>query len=172
MKLTTDVLLKGDVWTTTLDKMVGKIFPYQYDIYVLSISIGISNDRIVETLVQSEETPTRSIPRTMLYKNADVLSYLFETAILCTSCVDISEKERLEIAFNDENDMKFNKIDLLTKFANAGIEEIGKCISEVDEETITNISKLCQDLLTDDIQRIIKKLDKPLEEDTDNIDII
>lgn len=49
MELKTDAILKGPIWADTLERLVGTVFKTYWDVYALSISIGIMYDCQIES---------------------------------------------------------------------------------------------------------------------------
>ena len=69
MELTTDAYLKGPIWAETIDRLVGSLFKTNWDIYALSITIGIMYDAQIEPedmVPQGYEGEPRYVPRTIL----------------------------------------------------------------------------------------------------------
>lgn len=49
MELKTDAILKGPIWADTLERLVGTVFKTYWDVYALSISIGMMHDCQIES---------------------------------------------------------------------------------------------------------------------------
>ena len=137
MEITTDVILKGNLWKN-LTSTLKPIFKTYWEVYKLCISIGIMYDKQYEFETPKDESPI-SIPRTILHRNENILNMMFQAAILSTNLYDYEENDRLNLAFDDENAMEFNKLQFLTKFANFGAIKLEKLIGIDDIETMENI---------------------------------
>lgn len=138
MEIRSDILLTGDIWDETIEKLK-PIFNTRtnYMLYILAISVGIVYDKKIESLPASSQE-SKSVPRMVIHNNDNGrLDYLFQAAILNTDTIVLSEKERLELAFNDKSD--YDKVGLLTQFANFGIGKIHDQIGSSEEETMQNI---------------------------------
>jgi hypothetical protein len=152
MQITADVTLKGPVWAEMLELLVDEYFARYWDLYALSISIGMMYDGQIDTddMVPAEykENP-KYIPRNVLIqnKNKSLLEFMLQAAMITTKHVDFSEQDRLEIAFSSKEVENFNPMQFLTKYANYGIAKIKDAIGDASDV------KLMQKLMTflDDI---------------------
>lgn len=138
MELKTDAILKGPVWAETLERLVGKVFKTYWDVYALSISIGMMYDKQIESddmVPDGYDAEPRSVPRTVLghSQNKALLEFMLQTAMVTTKHLDLEENERLEIAFNEDKKLDFNPIIFLTKYANYGITLIKDIIEDTDD---------------------------------------
>lgn len=137
MEMTTDAQLRGPVWAETLDKLRGNIFDTYWDIYALSISIGMMYDRQIESndmVPEGYESEPRSVPRTVLQsaQNRALLEFMFQTAMVTTKHLPLDEDTRLKLAFDKDAKPDFSPIGFLTKFANYGITKIKDVIEETE----------------------------------------
>lgn len=161
-KVSRDLILQGKEWTDVIDRTVanqnkGNIFPYNYHLFFLATSIGINAGRIIDSFEPYEDQ--RSIPRTAQSNNAELINYLFETAILSTDCLNMSDNEKLKFVYGNEDFNISDKLDVLLKFANYGLTVIKECISDIDEETIDNLNTKCKKLFSDiDVEELLGKL--------------
>lgn len=159
-----DLILQGNEWTEVIDKLVagqnkGNIFPTNYHLFFLAASIGINQEKIIESFLPVEDQ--RSIPRTAQSNNAEIIDYLFETAVLSTDCLNMNDTEKLNYVFANENFNTSDKMEVLLKFANYGVTILKECISDIDEETIDNINNKCKKLFSDvDIDKLFEKLEE------------
>ena len=138
MELTTDVMLRGTAWSQVIDSF-SLIFKTRthYMLYLLSMSIGIMYDQRIDKPDEAGEEP-RSVPRNVLRNNDNgKLDFMFQAAILSTETEDIDENTRLELAFGENID--YNKIGLLTQFANYGITKLVELIGNSPVESMENI---------------------------------
>lgn len=147
MKLTTDAVLKGPVWAETLDRL-DPIFKTYWDVYALSISIGMMYDQQIEADMMVPEgyvAEPKSVPRTVLghTQNKALLEFMLQAAMVTTKHLNLSEDERLEVAFGEEEKLGFNPIVFLTKYANYGITKIKEAIDDAEDvELLTALMTL------------------------------
>ena len=138
MELTTDVLLKGSTWAATIDSL-SPIFKTRtnYSIYILCIAIGIMYDGRIESFEEGDEPP-RNVPRNVMQNNdGGKLDFMFQAAILSTQTEELSEEDRLELAFGEKTE--FKKLDFLTQFANFGVTKLAELVGETIVESMENI---------------------------------
>ena len=141
MEITTDVLLRGTAWNHTIDQLssIFKTRPH-YMIYMLAMSVGIMYDKRVASLDEKEDEPVKSVPRNVLMNNDNgKLDYFFQAAILSTTTEQLSEEERLELAFGEKDKNDFNKIGFLTQFANFGVTKLEEQIGSTPLESMDNL---------------------------------
>ncbi len=138
MELTTDVLLRGPIWGNTIDAL-SPIFKTRtnYSIFMLCISIGIMYDKRIDRFDDGDLEP-RNVPRNVMQNNDNgKLDFMFQAAILSSQTIEMSEDERLELAFGEKSD--FKKIDFLTQFANYGVTILSEKIGDTIVETMESI---------------------------------
>lgn len=139
MDIITDVLLRGPVWGRVIEEL-GSIFKTRtnYSIYMLCVAIGVMYDKRIDK-VADEGTSPRTVPRTVLitqnHENGQI-DLFFQAAMISSQTMELSEEERLGIAFGD---IKYNKMDLLTQFANFGVTKLEPLIGTSTIETMMNI---------------------------------
>ena len=138
MELKTDAILKGPIWADTLERLVGTVFKTYWDVYALSISIGMMHDCQIESddmVPEGYDAEPKSVPRTVLghSQNKALLEFMLQAAMITTKHLDLDENERLEIAFNDDKKPEFNPVASLTKYANYGITMIKDVIDDTDD---------------------------------------
>ncbi len=147
MEITGDVILKGSSWRKALEAF-SVFFPQSlqpnYSIYAISMAIGIMYDKQQdlagdENDLDKENRP--SVPRTVLHPHNTDLDFLFQTAILTSKLVDFDRKDRMQLAFNPSCEIKFNKFEFLTKFANFGVERLLQEASDDPIEMMENVKK-------------------------------
>lgn len=138
MEITTDIPLRGTAWSRAIDEL-SLIFKSRthYMLYILSLTIGIMYDQRVEKPEENNEE-IKTVPRNVI-RNHDngKLDLMFQAAILSTTTENLSEEERLDIAFGDKTD--FKKIDFLTQFANFGVAKLVELIGDSVTESMENI---------------------------------
>lgn len=138
MELTKDVILRGTAWTQAADHLscIFKTRPH-YMLFMLSISIGIMYDKRIEHLEESGEEP-KSIGRNIFANNDNgKLDFMFQAAILSTSTLELTEENRLDLAFGERSE--FNKMAFLIEFANFGVTKLVDLIADTPLETMENI---------------------------------
>ena len=138
MELTTDASLKGPIWAETLDKLRGTVFETYWDVYALCISIGMMYDCQIESdamVPAGYDAEPRSVPRNMLghAQNKALLEFMLQTALVTTKHLDLSEEERLELAFGSDKKLDFNPVAFLTKYANYGVTKVNEVISDAED---------------------------------------
>lgn len=147
MEITSDVILKGHDWRLALNAFA-PFFPQNlqpnYSIFVISASIGIMYDKQAE--VAGEETEEdkesrASVPRTVLHPHNTDLDFLFQSAILTSSLVTYTEKERMSLAFDPRCEIKFNRLEFLTKFANFGVSKLLEQATDDEVDTMEHLKK-------------------------------
>ena len=138
MEVTTDVSLRGTAWTTAIDNL-SNIFRTRthYSLYMLAMAIGVMYDRRIEKPEENGED-VKNVPRNVLQNNDNgKLDFIFQAAILSTTTEQLSEEERLELAFGEKGDLK--KMEFLTQFANFGITKLVELLGASTVETMDNI---------------------------------
>lgn len=138
MEITTDATLRGHIWSDTIDKLVGSVFETYWDLYALSISIGMMYDGRINSkdmVLPDYEGEPKTVPRTVLGKsqNKALLEFMFQSALVATKHLDLNEDSRLELAFSDEKKPDFNPIAFLTEFANFGVSKIHEVIKDTED---------------------------------------
>lgn len=143
MEINSDVILKGNNWRIALskfDKILTQRLQPIYSLYALCISIGIMYDKQLSIGGEDleEDTPL-NVPRTVLHPHNSDLDFMFQTAILTSKNVSFSDEERIKLAFDPNCDIKFNKFDFLTSFANYGV---GKLLEHICDDQIETMEHL------------------------------
>ena len=138
MEIKSDILLKGKAWNEAIEGL-SRIFVTRthYSIFMLCLAIGIMYDKRIEE-VDDFEDENKSVPRNVINNNDNgKLDVCFQAAILSTLSLEMTEEERLELAFGDKTD--FNKMAFLVSFANYGAEKLVGLIGSTDLESMENI---------------------------------
>lgn len=138
MEIKSDILLKGKAWNEAIEGL-SRIFVTRthYSIFMLCLAIGIMYDKRIEE-VDDFEDENKSVPRNVINNNDNgKLDVCFQAAILSTLSLEMTEEERLELAFGDKTD--FNKMAFLVSFANYGAEKLVELIGSTDLESMENI---------------------------------
>lgn len=145
MEITTDIALKGQEWIQLIDN-TNNIFKTRtnYMLYMLCLAIGIHYDSIRKESEMTEyEGNYPSVPRNVVQNNdKGQIDFMFQAAILTTKHVEMSEEERLGLAFGEKASVdKLSKIAFLTQFANYGATVLLKQVGTNDVETMENIKE-------------------------------
>lgn len=138
MELTTDVYLRGTAWNKAIEAL-SPIFKTRthYMLYILAMTIGIMYDKRIEKPDEDNEEP-KSVPRNVLRNNDNgKLDFIFQAAIISTTTEQLTEDERLELAFGEKTE--FKKLDFLTQFANFGVTKLVELIGDTTIESMENI---------------------------------
>ena len=141
MVIKSDILLKGAVWTETIEALK-HIFTKttNYSVFMLALSIGIMYDE--RLTFEKEDDGEKSVPRNFINNNDNgKLDFYFQAAILTTQTENFEEDTRLDLAFGD--DTSFNKIGFLTEFANFGVTKLHEEIGDTSVITMENIKNFC-----------------------------
>ena len=101
MEIKSDIVFKGPTWNSVDRGYRKKFFDTQWGIFKICLSIGILYDTQLEDETSEMEEDGLNIPRTMFNRNGAEMQFFFQAAILTTRCVDLSEKDRLYLAFSD-----------------------------------------------------------------------
>lgn len=139
MEITSDILLRGTAWNKAIDSL-SEIFATRtnYSIFILCTSIGIMYDKRIEKPEENGEDP-KSVPRNVIQNNDNgKFDFMFQAAVLSTKTIDLSEEQRLSIAFGDEK-IEPSKPGFLLEFANYGVTELVKLIGDRPIESMDNI---------------------------------
>lgn len=141
MDFRSDIMLRGTAWNKTINSL-SSIFSSRpkYNIYLLSLSIGIMYDKRIDKLEESEEDEEYSVPRNVLNTQSSDgrLDFMYQSAILTSQTVDYDEDARLEMAFGDTTESS-KKISFLTEFANFGVTKLEELIGTSNLESMENI---------------------------------
>ena len=138
MEITSDIHLKGTAWNKAITGL-SEIFTTRthYSLFMLSLAIGIMYDKRIESPEENGED-VKSVPRNVINNNDNgKLDFYFQSAILSTLTENISEEERLELAFGEKTE--FNKIAFLVQFANFGATKLADLIGSTALESMENI---------------------------------
>lgn len=152
MQLTIDVYLEGPIWYDAIERLVGTFFKTNWDLYALCISIGMMYDKQIESKDMIPEGYTaehKYVPRNVLNhaQHESLLEVMFQSALLTTKNLSLTEDERLELAFGKDPKLDFNPLHFLTKFANYGITKLQPLISDDGNlETMESIMTFLNDL--------------------------
>lgn len=143
MRIGSNIVLRGDAWAETIDKLRPIIDTF-YGVYVISVAIGIFADKQIEALDTTLYPDAKfEINSATLHHNSQILDLLFKSAIITTGNLEFSEDLRMELAFNDDTKLEeaknFNQMGFLTKFANYGVTQL---VQRITYDTLENIEAL------------------------------
>lgn len=141
MDFRSDIVLRGIAWDKTINGLASIFSPRpRYNIYLLSLSIGIMYDKRIEKLDESEESESYNVPRNVLHTQGSDgrLDFMYQSAILTSQTIDYDEDKRLEMAFGDTMESS-KKIAFLTEFANFGATKLAEKIGTSNLESMENI---------------------------------
>jgi hypothetical protein len=139
MEITSDIMLRGTAWNEAIDKL-SDIFATRtnYSIFLFCVAIGIMYDKRVEKPIENGEE-IRTVPRNVIQNNDNgKLDFMFQAAILSSRTIELSEEQRLAIAFGEEK-IEPSKTGFLVEFANYGVTELVKLIGNSSIESMDNI---------------------------------
>lgn len=177
MELKTDAILRGPIWAEMLDKLTDTIFKTNWDVYALSIAIGMMYDSQIETVdmvPDDYDAEPRYVPRNVLghSQHKALLEFMLQTATITTKHLDLDEDSRLQLAFKDDSSMKketteneenkneFNPITFLTKYANYGITKIHEVVSDTDDvETMESLMTFLNEIYEAGVDIIEQDID-------------
>ena len=108
------------------------------------------------------------MPRTVLHPHNTELDFLFQSAILTTSLVDYDGQQRMDLAFNPSTEIKFAKLDFLSKYANFGVE---KLLEHGSDEPIEAMQKI-KSFLASTVEGYNYEIDSISEDDLSEEDLI
>ena len=141
MEFRSDIVLRGTAWDKTINGLAS-IFSSRpkYNIYLLSLSIGIMYEKRIEKLDESEEGESYNVPRNVLSTQGSDgrLDFMYQSAVLTSQTVDYDEDTRLEMAFGDTTESS-KKIAFLTEFANFGATKLAEKVGTSNLESMENI---------------------------------
>jgi hypothetical protein len=133
MQLSSDLEMRHPLWARADEELCSNnelgIFNRLVDVYVIACAIGIKEDAVIkDSEIDSPLSSPKTIGRNTHRENQDVrdlLDFMLQNALIQTKTLNISEDERLELAFNpDYDNKKIRAAEFLTGFANYGITKI------------------------------------------------
>ena len=186
MEIRSDIVFKGPTWNSVDRGYRKKFFDTQWDIFKICLSIGILYDSQLEDEDAESDEDGLDIPRTMFNRHSAEMKFFFQAAILTTNCIDLSEKDRLYLAFpeeisedeleGDESELlkqgvseeakTFNKINFLKKYANYGATKLNACLSPNDSETMEELMDFLNASYNGETEELIalKKVEELIDE--------
>lgn len=179
MEIKSDIICKGEAWYK-----VGKGYGYNekpkffntfWASFKLCMAIGILYDKQLDDS-DGDEEEKMTVPRTMFNRYDEEMKFFFQSAILSSNCVELSEKDRLYLAFSEditedemegedyatltkgisEAALKFDRVLFLKKFANYGATRLANLLSEVDSETMENLADFLIDSYNGETEDLIR----------------
>lgn len=159
MEIRSDIVLKGSTWYDLQQGYVHRFFDTLWGVFLTCLSVGILYDTQIEDEDDSEDEDKVTIPRTMFNRNAKEMEFYFQSAILTSNSIHLSEKDRLYLAFSDsfsveelsdsekelllkgvsDEALNFDKLAFLRKFANYGAQKLHENLTNNDSETMENL---------------------------------
>ena len=181
MELRSDIVLKGEEWAMLNNRLVGTFFDTQWGLFKTCLSIGILYDSHSEDVKIEGTDGGVNIPRGMFNREASVMEFYFQSAVLTTRTISLNEKDRVYLAFASDissDDMEgedynlltkgvtdeainFNKIAFLKKFANYGAIKLAKCVSSNDNETMEQIMEFLLDSYRGETEELLNMKEVP-----------
>lgn len=178
MEVRSDIEFKGEDWAIINEKLVGSFFSTLWEAFKLSVSIGVLYDTQLDEAgeVIDEKKASATVPRTMINRYSEEVSFFFKTAILTSQTINLSEKDRLYLAFSEdvseeeleENDeellkkdvseeaLNFNKVNFLKEFANYGATRLRECVTGNDIETMENMMEFLMASYEGETEELLK----------------
>ena len=131
MILSSDIILNHPLWERADRELVDScgIFSRLIDIYLIACAIGIKEDKSI-VAIKEAGVEEKSIGRNtyMSIQNIDLhdtLDFMLQNALINSKTLDLDNDERLKLAFDpDYSTNKLSAANILTGFANYGIEQI------------------------------------------------
>lgn len=138
MVIASDIILRGEIWKQVAEdySVFFKQRPH-YDIFLISVAIGVVYD-IQEDTVDDRKDIDISIPRNVFNNRSEPFDKLIQTALLTSTNIDMTDEERLKLAFSGEKD-DFDRVGFLIKFANFGVKKLTELKGIDDLETMENL---------------------------------
>ena len=145
-------------------KIVGdtKIFTRKVDLVIVCTSIGVFLDKSIKN-ESSDNFEDFSIGRNTLVNPElnNLFEFIFINAIINSNTINYTDEERLDIAFNDNNNLQFSINSFISGFANAGAEYIIENIDLDNDDNLELSYKLFEIIKTlkeeYEVKLIIKK---------------
>lgn len=140
MVIQSDLLLRGAEWPKVI-AAYSKLFTQRpnYHVFLLATTIGVLFDKRISVVAEEDNgTNPSSVPRNVFNNNSEPFDELFQTAVLITATEELSDEQRLELAFG-EGDKQFDKRAFLMSFANFGITKLAELISNDEIESAENL---------------------------------
>lgn len=192
MEIKSDIICRGSAWYKVGNgygyNEKPKFFNTFWAAFKLCMAVGILYDKQIDDVTEYEEEEKMTVPRTMFNRYDEEMKFFFQSAILSSNCVNLSEKDRLYLAFSEdiseeelegedydvltkgvsEEALKFDRIMFLKKFANYGATKLAEQLSSIDSETMDNLATFLIDSYNGDTDELLKM--KEVEELEDDID--
>ena len=176
MELKSDIVLKGDIWYKVNQGYVRKFFETQWGLFKVCLSVGILYDSHAEDEKGADAEDGINIPRTMFNRNAAEMQFFFQSAILTSNTVNLSEKDRLYLAFSEEiseeemegedaetlkkgvseEAINFDRVEFLKKFANYGAAKLAECLTSNESETMENLMEFMNSSYNGETPELLK----------------
>lgn len=153
MYITTQIVLKGDIWDTAeviLEKQLN-LFSRKIDYFIVACTIGILEDEVIVNTGEGNN----SIPRSVLIQPdiAKTLEFMYQNAILTSKHVNLTESERISMAFDGDYQVPdtFSINTFLANFANYGISKIMEISVENEIESLDGLVTIIETLYNEKV---------------------
>lgn len=149
MELTTDFLLKGPTWREVVTKLtpIFKSKP-KYMTFMLCLSLGILYDERIPSFDDETDQEPLNVPRNVIQNNDNgKIDLMLQAAVLTTKTLNLTEDERLELAFGDKKTDDLNRHDFLLSFANFGVTILANCVGDSTFESMEQIKSFLIDTI-------------------------
>lgn len=144
--ISSDIVFKGDKWQAIENKLepfLPKETQPHFVIFKLCVAMGIMYDQQSE--VVNDGDFVFNVPRTIMQREISDLDFLFQSAVVSSKLINYSIEDRLDLAFNTESKIEFDKIGFLKKFASFGID---KWLGIINSVTTSNTTELMDKINT------------------------
>lgn len=177
MEIRSDIECKGSTWYKVGHgySESNKIFETFWGEFKICLAIGILYDKQIDDEELTDDEEKLTIPRTMFNRHSQQMDLFFQSAVLTSKCIDLSEKDRLYLAFSNEiseeemneseaeelrkgvseQALSFDKIKFLKRFANYGATRLLECLDDNDSVTMENLAQFLVDSYNGDTTELI-----------------
>ncbi len=183
MEIKSDIECKGSTWYKVAHgygfNEETKFFDTFWGEFKTCIAIGILYDKQIDDTELSDDDEKMTVPRTMFNRHSSEMDLFFQSAVLTSTCISLSEKDRLYLAFSSEisedelkeSEMKemqqgvstealnFDKVKFLKRFANFGATKMAACLNDNDSVTMEKLAQFLMDSYngeTDELMELAK----------------
>ena len=169
MQLTSDIILTYPLWERADNELTNEehlgIFKRLIDVYLIACSIGIKDDKIIESPKEADSSVKKEIGRNTYTSSIntdlkDMLDFMLQNAIIHSKTIDLDIDERLKLAFNPEYSIaKLSPAAFLTGFANYGIEKIFEQIDSTSSlVAISELREFFEKLSEERFEELLKNI--------------
>lgn len=194
MEIKSDIICRGSAWYKVGNgygyNEKPKFFNTFWAAFKLCIAVGILYDKQLDDVTEYEEEEKMTVPRSMFNRYDEEMKFFFQSAILSSNCINLSEKDRLYLAFSEdvledelegddyevltkgvsEEALKFDRVMFLKKFANYGAQKLVEQLSDIDSETMDNLAAFLIDSYNGDTEELLQMKEvEELEDDMEDV---